>query len=354
MSQSDDQTSIAQSLADILDGLHDTTRRAIDDYGLQSMHVASPIKERLTTLRTVLGNISFIFTNLSTDETDLLTRGIDYPPALSQLAASIPAIALDAREATADRDTTASRAQYLDDAISWLGQAASRMSANAESLTDTKRRSDALSRLAQAGRLVSMYSALDDITEAQREVLHVRDAARAAIGETKDAAAATGSAVLAKHYDGIFDRENAMANRLRLVTSGLLLLLTLGAGYITLTVPHPEFTAVELTRLSLALPIAVLAAYLGREAGRHRVRANWAEELAMQLRTFDAFTEPLAERQRADARLAFTSILFAQIERPSDGPERGPSVVTEAAKIIDTMKNGAGHANDKGAADAKP
>jgi hypothetical protein len=84
-------------------------------------------------------------------------------------------------------------------------------------------------------------------------------------------------------------QEGRHANWLRAAVAGLFAVLTGGAILLYVWVGAGSASA-ELARLSMTLPIAALAAYLMREASKHRSNAFRARELAIAMHTLRGYT----------------------------------------------------------------
>lgn len=133
------------------------------------------------------------------------------------------------------------------------------------------------------------------------------------------------------HFEENAAAEKASADRLRLVASSLVLLVSAIAGVVLVS---SNFTATtlagDIARIAVTLPIAVLAGYLGREASRHRASANWYRLLEVQLKTLDAFVAPLeaGEQARQRAELA---------EESSDCAKDFPRVMRTPRQLSATL-----------------
>jgi hypothetical protein len=165
---------------------------------------------------------------------------------------------------------------------------------------------------------------------ARDETLTVLDSAKKAAGEV-------GSVEQAVHYKNFANSERKTANILRYSVVAILIAVTALAIATLSTLKSEDLRFAEISKLAIVLPLAVLAAYLGRESGRHRATADWSQELAMQLQTFDAFTEPIEDDVRSRLRAKFAGQVFGASTRPSVEVERGPSVSAEVIKLLETL-----------------
>ena len=188
--------------------------------------------------------------------------------------------------------------------------------------------------------VIDRYEEQIEARQLVAEVRETREEAKRVLSDTRRAAGATGESSLARHFGEYASRERRDANLLR----GLCVLTLLSiAGVATLLVSSKEAstlnTAHELAKLAITIPLAVLAAYLGREATRHRKVARRARELEIQLQTVDAFAHPLPESLRDRLRSELGRQVFASPPPAEifDDRDSGPSVVTDAGELIEKI-----------------
>lgn len=169
------------------------------------------------------------------------------------------------------------------------------------------------------------------------EARDARDEVKRVLRETRRAAGVVGETRLAAHFAAYARRERRSADLLRVSSIAAALLITAVAGVLLLDGKTDSLTtSQQLAHLAVALPLAALAAYFGRESGRHRTSSKWADELEIQLLTFDAFCEPLDDDAKTRLRSEFGRRVFL-----SNGPgasaseEIGPSTTTAAADLLE-------------------
>jgi hypothetical protein len=171
------------------------------------------------------------------------------------------------------------------------------------------------------------------------EVRESRDEAERVLSDTRRAAGATGETSLAQHFGAYATKELWNANVLRALCVLALLAIAGGAALLLAGKQATELTTTrEIAKLAITIPIAVLAAYLGREATRHRKIARRARELEIQLQTVDAFTHPLPESLRDQIRTELGKQVFttAYVDQ-SDDKDAGPSTVNDAGMLIEKI-----------------
>jgi hypothetical protein len=190
--------------------------------------------------------------------------------------------------------------------------------------SDTMRAVDRAAETIAARRLVA-------------EARETRDQVKRVLRETQRAAGVVGETRLAAHFAAYARRERRIANVLRVSSIAAALLITMVAGVLLLNGRTDSLTtAQELAHIAVALPLAALAAYFGRESARHRTSSKWADELEIQLLTFDAFCEPLDDAARTRLRSEFGRRVFL-----TNGPgtsvseEVGPSTMTAATDLLE-------------------
>jgi hypothetical protein len=169
--------------------------------------------------------------------------------------------------------------------------------------------------VAEIRRQLQARSLLDEAAHALDQTIHARDAARQAAG-------AAGAAGVGGHYRDHAGKEARKADRLRVAVVALL--VTVAVGFIVLNFVASEFTlASELLRLSATIPLAALAAYLMRESSKHRVSAQWAGELAIAMRSLEAYTQPLDAVERLELHRALGLRAFAATSNRAAGADAG-------------------------------
>jgi hypothetical protein len=147
-----------------------------------------------------------------------------------------------------------------------------------------------------------------EIREKIEEKLHQADAAVKGIAEVAGVAA---EGELSRHFAAYAAAERKTANiaRLSVVT---LAVATAVFAFIAIGVSGRDLTWLELTRkFAITLPIVALAAYLARESSRHRESCDWAETIAVQLKTVRAYTESITEDARDSIRVELGKRIFS-------------------------------------------
>jgi hypothetical protein len=197
-------------------------------------------------------------------------RAIDLPGPKDQLVDTLSGLADELR-------------QWLGEAVDVFVIVVKERTAQDEGLAGERSRA-----LRVAGEMRSQLRARELIREAENalgETLRARD-------ETKKVAGDAGASKFALDYDSYAKSEFDTANRLRWAVVALLLATALGVVGLNVWLEELSLGA-ELLRLSVTIPIAVLAGYLVRESSKHRATAIWARELAIAMRTITTYIEPL-------------------------------------------------------------
>ncbi|ONI84546.1 hypothetical protein ALI22I_28750 [Saccharothrix sp. ALI-22-I] len=127
---------------------------------------------------------------------------------------------------------------------------------------------------------------------------------------------------LGRYYADHGENETKRADLLRVVVAGLLVLIA-GAGIVINLLGDAASVAAELLRLSVTIPIAVLAGYLARESSKHRLSAKWAHELAIEMRSLPDYADSLGDTGE-ELRRAFGMRVFGTgVERTAPSTEDG-------------------------------
>lgn len=153
-------------------------------------------------------------------------------------------------------------------------------------------------RASQWQRQHLIYSALLTAQQAAEEATNAATALKTAAGDE-------GASRLEAAFEKFAKDERASAQSFRAWTIGLLAAVAV-LGVVAVVVPYvfPEQAEISwqgvVYRVSVLSALAGLAAYLGRQSGHHRRAAAWAEAIAVQLRAFPAFIQPIQGGSVAD------------------------------------------------------
>jgi hypothetical protein len=135
--------------------------------------------------------------------------------------------------------------------------------------------------------------------------------------QTLGAAADAATQHLGSDYETYADRETRVADKLRWAVAGLIAAVSgcavsflIWAGDVTLQN--------ELVRLSVTIPLAVLAGYLAKESAKHRAAARKARDLAIAMRTVRGYAEPLDDIGRELQRALGLRAFGAGAEQPTE------------------------------------
>ena len=155
---------------------------------------------------------------------------------------------------------------------------------------------------------------------------------------------------LGRHYSDYADSEK---RRYLTWTAGLAIAVSVSialAWFIVSRTPEQPFSANEIGKLALSVPLLAFAAYAGRQATYHRNNETAARQFAVQLRTVKAFTEALDDDGKKEVVLAFGQKLFGlnpsnpELDTQADSaPPSGVSfgAVSELAEVLKKMAQAA-------------
>lgn len=137
---------------------------------------------------------------------------------------------------------------------------------------------------------------------------------------------------LGTHYADHATKEAQAADWLRYAVIVLLGGVTVYAVWASVLHPEVSYNAV-LLRLSVTIPVAVLAAYLARESGKHRRSAQNARELAMAMHTLPAYVAELAEKG-TELRMVLGQRVFGPAAQQIE-----PQAEDDLPQALDTLQD---------------
>ncbi|MFI5911568.1 hypothetical protein [Dactylosporangium sp. NPDC051541] len=194
-------------------------------------------------------------------------------------------------------------------------------------------------RLTDARQKLEYEEVTGTVQEAREAVASAQEAAstaREAASHAQVAAGMTGGTTLASHYE-----RHAAAERWWNIGWSVLLIALVGATvalawFLVRGSSVDALSSREVGRLSLAVPLLLLAAYASRQARFHRDSASKSALIAVQLRTILAFGDALDQGRRSEIPFAFGVSLFSESGRPiSSEPAFGlGSEVIEGLKAL--------------------
>ena len=190
--------------------------------------------------------------------------------------------------------------------------------------TDAEYAQDDVRRLRLA---VRQEHAVRESEESARKVEVIAEVAATASGTV-----AAGS--LASEFNTILVSERYQANLFRVLT---ILVATGAVAYTALVAWHEhDNNTLMIQKLALALPVLLLAGYLGRESSQHRHAARWAHVLTAQLRTIQLFTPQLDEAGKAELYSAFGLRVFSQSgpSPRSDSDSSNEAILRQVVEIV--------------------
>lgn len=155
-----------------------------------------------------------------------------------------------------------------------------------------------------AEREAEVQAQLERLAESIGEATASAQEAKAAAIESRRAAADSGTGALQDAFSEYVENEKKLADRYRLWT-----LITLGAALLIAGIlaiyylfPHANSQFdIQATayRIAFVAGLSALAAYLGRQASNHRHKADWAEAVLVQLKSFRAFIAEMDDKHKA-------------------------------------------------------
>lgn len=157
------------------------------------------------------------------------------------------------------------------------------------------------------------------VEEAKAHVGQAVEEATSSATHVKEIAGTAAQGDLALKFQGLADKETTTANIARGAVITILIATFALLGWLLFLEPNGDISWTDLTRrIALPIPGLILAVYLSKEASRHRSVADWARALEVQLRTINAYTDPLEPADRQDIRAFFGRRVFSSPELRTD------------------------------------
>jgi hypothetical protein len=188
----------------------------------------------------------------------------------------------------------------------------------------------------QSREYVSLALASAAVYRTQNEVEQVAKDVKVAAGATADGS-------LAAHFESSAATDLKTANGFRKATIAAFSVI-IAVSFVWLAffeIPAEQFDLRDLLKLAITIPLAAFGYYLARQSRHHRDRSNWASDLAIQLRTLEAFIAPLPDEQKSTLRAHLGQRVFGA--RPLRDDEEGglpmASLVDFTGKISEIVKS---------------
>lgn len=163
---------------------------------------------------------------------------------------------------------------------------------------DREDMSDLLARLAAVKARLDVADELDELDEQAMEA--ARRSAEARKSESE----------LSRFFDTYARSEQKAADCLRIFS----ILVLIGIAVVTSLIFHEHAgdwgIGEYLARLSVTLPLGLLAAYTGRESLHHRQAANWSRQITVKLCTIPLYVAALPELEQDRIRAEFARLIF--------------------------------------------
>ncbi|MBP2413965.1 hypothetical protein JOF48_002764 [Arthrobacter stackebrandtii] len=197
---------------------------------------------------------------------------------------------------------------------------------------------EAIAQFEEVQKETSTEAAIRRLEQAATQAEASATAASKAAGKTADD-------TVSSHFQSMAANEAEAADKFRLWT-----MAAMGLGGIIATIyllgPVVGLSGLEigtgdyvhlLQRVLVVGAIFAFAAYTGRQAHNHRTQANWADSLAVQLQSFDAYCDAIADQASKDQlRTTFAARAFGEHPalRGGSSPESGDALIQKAADLV--------------------
>jgi hypothetical protein len=148
----------------------------------------------------------------------------------------------------------------------------------------------------------------------------------------------TGSAALEEFFSAHAVAQQKRADLLQGgVVVALIVIAALAVWILFLSPFDSDTLGRAFARLSTAVPLAVLAGYLGRESSRHRNTAARSGELGAHFSNLDSYVMELSEDDRRRYRYELGQKAFIA-DKHGAGETSSPGFVEEAARLVKLLK----------------
>lgn len=152
----------------------------------------------------------------------------------------------------------------------------------------------------------------------------------------RDRTAKKAAGALGNEYDKHANREAHTANVLRWCVAGLALITAGAAVWFNYSVTEATLL-LELARLSVTIPLGLLALYLARESARHRATAAGSRELAIALHSVDNYIATSPEPDGQALRQALGMRAFGTAPMSATGTRESDVLQTVITKLTETV-----------------
>lgn len=198
------------------------------------------------------------------------------------------------------------------------------------------------SALAQIGSALDALNGQTSISQDQKRAREAALNAEASAAKASAAAGVTGEVGMFFHYDDLAGKEEKAAEKFRkwtiqaaIVGGAVAAIFLIGPalGLQALHIAAGDYVHL-IQRIVVTAAIFGLAAYFARQAHHHRSMANWAASLAVQLQTFEAFLDPIADDQeKHELRKSFAARAFGDHPAMKGEPSVSASAATMDAAV---------------------
>lgn len=168
--------------------------------------------------------------------------------------------------------------------------------------------------------------AAEVLIPALRESLMLRDSARESAtaaaqsaATARDDAGEVGDVKLAAHFSDYANEQLKASNWFRGAAFASAVIAVAAGSWLYFHAPETESVADHLARGLIIVAIASIGTYCGRLSGQHRHDGNWAATVAVQLKEFTRFMEPVTDDAvKAQIQLMFASRVLGATPIPGE------------------------------------
>lgn len=183
--------------------------------------------------------------------------------------------------------------------------------------------------------------------EAQRRLAQTVLRAEQSTSHLEEATGKEAVDSLATHFETYEVDESGKASTNERVYLALLAVGSALAVFVYVLFIGDEFFSAEAAKLALVLPIYFVAAYFARLSGQHRATAHRAKEIAVRLRTLNAYLDASDESVSNQIRAEFGRELFSVSHLSVNGKAPGGEDLHKVVSMVETVQRITGAASPK-------
>jgi hypothetical protein len=174
--------------------------------------------------------------------------------------------------------------------------------------------------------------------EAQRRLTQTVLRAEQSTSHLEEATGKEAVDSLASHFEAYELDESTKAAKNERIYLALLAVGSLLAVFVYVQFIGDNFFSAEAAKLGLVLPVYFVAGYFARLSGQHRATAHRAKEIAVRLRTLNAYLDASDESVGKQIRADFGRELFSVAHLSGTGNGTGTEDLNKVASVVESVQ----------------